>query len=54
VVQKIREKDKKVTIIAQTAYAMSGDEKRAYDAGCNDYITKPISRDLLLKKLKTI
>lgn len=52
VVRKIRENDKKVIIIAQTAFAMSGDDAKALEAGCNDYITKPVSRDLLLKKLK--
>ncbi len=38
-------------IIATTAYAMSGDEHKAIDAGCNDYITKPISKDILLEKI---
>lgn len=51
IVRKIREKDKKVIIIAQTAFAMSGDEKKAFDAGCDDYISKPVNRDLLLQKL---
>jgi len=43
---------KDLPIIAVTAYAMSGDEKKAYDCGCDDYIVKPTSTDELLQKLK--
>ncbi len=38
-------------IIAQTAYAMSEDRKRAIEAGCNDFIAKPIGREELLFKI---
>ena len=40
-----------VPIIAVTAQAMSGDEARAMDAGCNAYLTKPIDEDVLLEKI---
>lgn len=47
--RKIREFNTRIPIIAQTAYALSGDDEKALEAGCNDYISKPIDQDLLIK-----
>jgi CheY-like chemotaxis protein len=52
VVKKIRESDPDVKIIAQTAYAMLEDERNALDAGCNEVITKPVDKKLLLSKIE--
>ncbi len=50
-VKAIRKEDRQVYIIAQTAYAMHSDELLAIEAGCNDYISKPVDKNILLKKL---
>ena len=44
VAQKIRKSNKNIPIIAQTAYAMIEDKQKSIEAGCNDYITKPIRK----------
>lgn len=48
----IRETQPDVPIIGLSAHAMQGDAERAREAGCNDYLTKPVDEDLLLVKLK--
>ncbi len=47
----IREKSSETVIIAQTAFALPGDKQKALDIGFNDYITKPISKQELMKVL---
>jgi CheY-like chemotaxis protein len=40
-----------IPIVAFTAHAMSGDEKKAIGAGCNDYLTKPCTPDKIIEKV---
>lgn len=51
-VKEIRKFNKDVIIIAQTAYALTGDREKAIEAGCNDYISKPINRNTLNEMLR--
>lgn len=51
VVRKIRETDRQTIIIAQTAYAMAEDKQKALEAGCDDYIAKPVKSTELLEKI---
>jgi PAS domain S-box-containing protein len=52
--RQIRQFNKDVIIIAQTAYAFSGDREKAIEAGCNDYISKPINKTLLFELIKKL
>jgi PAS domain S-box-containing protein len=46
--REIRKKDKKIKIIANSAYAMPGDKEAAIEAGCNGYLTKPLRKEDIL------
>jgi CheY-like chemotaxis protein len=46
--RQIRKFNKEVIIVAQTAYAMTGDREMSINAGCNDYLSKPVNKDKLL------
>ncbi|MGH7317082.1 MAG: response regulator [Candidatus Rokuibacteriota bacterium] len=41
-----------IPIIVVTSYALSGDDVKAFDAGCDAYVTKPFSPRQLLAKIQ--
>lgn len=50
--KEIRKISKDIPIIAFSAHTLQSDKKRAFQAGCNDVLTKPLIRELLFKKLE--
>ncbi|HZK95601.1 MAG TPA: PAS domain S-box protein [Prolixibacteraceae bacterium] len=50
--RQIRQFNTEVFIIAQTAFALTGDREKALAAGCNDYISKPYGKSLLMSLME--
>jgi PAS domain S-box-containing protein len=50
--RQIRQFNKEIIIIAQTAYGLKGDREKALEAGCNEYVSKPIDKTLLKALIK--
>jgi len=51
-IRNLKSKIGNVPIIAMTAHAMAGDEKKSIEAGMNDHVTKPIDPDQLFTTLQ--
>jgi two-component system cell cycle response regulator DivK len=47
----IKSFNNKIVVIAQTAYANEDDRNIYLKAGCNDFLSKPITRDKLLSTI---
>ncbi len=48
----VREFNKDVVMIAQTANAFSGDKEKALEAEWDDYVSKPINEGILLERIQ--
>ena len=48
----IRQFNKEVVIISQTAYGLAGDREKGLRAGCNEYLPKPIQKEDLLEMIR--
>lgn len=44
--------NKKIVIVAQTAFGLSSEKERAIEAGCNEYISKPIEKAELFRLMQ--
>ena len=42
-----------IPVVALTAFAMKGDDQKAFDAGCSGYITKPIDTRRIAEQVET-
>ncbi len=51
-VKEIRKFNNEVYIVALTAYAMADDKENALQAGCNDYVAKPVKTDIIFQKIE--
>ena len=50
--KRIRQFNKDIIIIAQTANALTSDRNNAIDSGCNDYLSKPINKEVLIRLIE--
>lgn len=48
----IKKSHPSLPVIAQTAYAMADERKKCLDSGCDDYISKPVNKKMLLEMIE--
>jgi len=47
ITKQIKKMRPEIPVIAQTAYALDGDREKSLEAGCDEYIKKPINKESL-------
>jgi len=52
--REIKSIDDSIPVIAQTAYASEDEKQRCFDAGCIEYVSKPIDYDELRHKMARV
>ena len=50
--QEIKKMNNRTPVIAQTSFAMTGEKEKCLQAGCDDFVSKPLNIDVLLKKIE--
>ncbi len=50
--QEIKKMNNRTPVIAQTSFAMTGEKEKCLQAGCDDFVSKPLNIELLLQKIE--
>jgi CheY-like chemotaxis protein len=51
---KAAEETRGIPVVALSAFAMAGDREKAIEAGCDDYVSKPIDFKILYEKIESV
>jgi PAS domain S-box-containing protein len=52
--RRIKENSPDIPVIIQTAYAFAEDKEKAFESGCDDFISKPLEQDTLFTKMNLL
>lgn len=50
--QEIKKMNNRTPVIVQTSFAMAGEKEKCLQAGCDDFVSKPLNIDMLLQKIE--